>query len=261
MLCPVPQLTPRDLRLLMEATRLIHSHGQGPLHERLFTAMRMVFADCMFAFQIYGKDGSHLMQADIPFPEAQRDHLYKRSGELARLENPIYPLLIAGETDPVRLSDLMSLRELRKTDLYQEVMTTVAITRQLAIGVQGQSCLGALTINRGERDFTPEEQALAGMLGPHIATAFETDLLINSLKPPKQKVQATDFGALRRLGLTRREAEVMMWLMEGKRDGEIAIILNASVRTVSHHVGVILGKLRVETRTAAVAAVLKLIGD
>lgn len=256
----MPQLTPRDLRLLMEATRIIHSHGQGSLHDRLFTAMRIVFQDCMFAFQIYGKDGSHLMQADIPFPEAQRDHLFERSGELARLENPIYPLLIDGETDPVRLSDLMSLRELRRTNLYQEVMTTVGITRQMAIGVQGETCLGALTINRGGRDFTSEEQAIAGLIGPHIATAFETDQLIHSLHPREQKLITTDFTALRRLGLTRREAEVMMWIMEGKRDGEIAVILNSSVRTVNHHVGVILRKLAVETRTAAVTTALKHLG-
>jgi hypothetical protein len=39
---------------------------------------------------------------------------------------------------------------------------------------------------------------------------------------------------------------------EGKRDSEIAVILGLSSRTVEKHVGHILEKLGVETRTAAV---------
>jgi DNA-binding CsgD family transcriptional regulator len=51
--------------------------------------------------------------------------------------------------------------------------------------------------------------------------------------------------------LTPREREVLAWLVEGKRDGEIAAILGASVNTIHKHVQHILAKLGVETRTAA----------
>jgi DNA-binding CsgD family transcriptional regulator len=44
---------------------------------------------------------------------------------------------------------------------------------------------------------------------------------------------------------------VLCWIAQGKRDGEIAIILSISLRTVNHHSARILEKLRVETRTAA----------
>ena len=53
--------------------------------------------------------------------------------------------------------------------------------------------------------------------------------------------------------LTRREREILHWVAEGKRDGEIAAILNLSVRTVEQHVRSCLRKLNVETRTAACA--------
>ena len=53
------------------------------------------------------------------------------------------------------------------------------------------------------------------------------------------------------LGLTRREAEVLHWIAEGKRDREIARIMGVSARTAEHHVSRILEKLSVETRTAA----------
>jgi len=53
--------------------------------------------------------------------------------------------------------------------------------------------------------------------------------------------------------LTRREREILHWIAEGKRDSEIAAILNLSVRTVEQHVRTCLRKLNVETRTAACA--------
>ena len=55
------------------------------------------------------------------------------------------------------------------------------------------------------------------------------------------------------IGLTPREAEILEWVANGKRDAEISTILGASRRTISNHVHRILGKLGVETRTAAVA--------
>jgi DNA-binding CsgD family transcriptional regulator len=53
--------------------------------------------------------------------------------------------------------------------------------------------------------------------------------------------------------LTPREREILHWVAEGKRDSEIAAILNLSVRTVEQHVRACLRKLNVETRTAACA--------
>ena len=57
----------------------------------------------------------------------------------------------------------------------------------------------------------------------------------------------------RRVGLTRREAEVLVWVAEGKTDAEIGVILGVSARTVQKHVEHIFPKLGVETRTAAAA--------
>ena len=55
--------------------------------------------------------------------------------------------------------------------------------------------------------------------------------------------------------LTPREREILHWVAEGKRDSEIAKILDLSVRTVEQHVRTCLRKLNVETRSAASAAV------
>ena len=66
-------------------------------------------------------------------------------------------------------------------------------------------------------------------------------------------METADHLPLRRLGLSRRESEILHWMAEGKRDKEIAIILAISFRTVSQHVRSILNKLGVENRTSAVA--------
>jgi DNA-binding CsgD family transcriptional regulator len=51
--------------------------------------------------------------------------------------------------------------------------------------------------------------------------------------------------------LSKRETEVLSWVIQGKRDSEIGVILEISSRTVEKHVGRILHKLRVENRTTA----------
>ena len=58
------------------------------------------------------------------------------------------------------------------------------------------------------------------------------------------------------LGLTRREADVLTWLAEGKANAAIGTILGISARTVDKHLEHIYQKLGVEGRTAAVAVAL-----
>jgi len=67
----------------------------------------------------------------------------------------------------------------------------------------------------------------------------------------RETSEALDAHSLQTLGLTRREAEVLLWISQGKRNSEIAEILGVRSRTISKHVERVLGKLCVETRTAA----------
>jgi DNA-binding NarL/FixJ family response regulator len=56
---------------------------------------------------------------------------------------------------------------------------------------------------------------------------------------------------LRSLGLTVREAEVLLWVAQGKSNGDVAILLNMAEKTVKKHMGSIFEKLGVEGRNAA----------
>ncbi len=55
------------------------------------------------------------------------------------------------------------------------------------------------------------------------------------------------------IGLTRREAEVMHWVAQGKSNADVAMILESSPRTIAKHIEHVFMKLGVESRTAAVA--------
>lgn len=58
---------------------------------------------------------------------------------------------------------------------------------------------------------------------------------------------------LAHFGLSRRETEVLGWIVYGKSNPEIAMILSLSVRTIHKHVEHIYLKLRVENRHAAIS--------
>ena len=65
---------------------------------------------------------------------------------------------------------------------------------------------------------------------------------------------------LQQLGLTKRQAEILHWMLQGKRNSEIGIILCISERTVDKHRENIFAILQVETRTAAMAVAWEALG-
>jgi DNA-binding CsgD family transcriptional regulator len=60
---------------------------------------------------------------------------------------------------------------------------------------------------------------------------------------------------------TRRVAETLLWLAQGKTNGEIATILGNSESTVKKHVLAIFKKLGLETRTAASLRALEVLSS
>ena len=77
---------------------------------------------------------------------------------------------------------------------------------------------------------------------------------VNSSRVWGEEGNANSVGSL---GLTPREAEVVLWIAEGKSNYEIGVILGACTGTICKHVEHILAKLNVENRTAAEAVVLR----
>jgi DNA-binding CsgD family transcriptional regulator len=66
---------------------------------------------------------------------------------------------------------------------------------------------------------------------------------------------------LRHIGMTAREAEVLWWLLQGKTNPEIAIIMGVSVQTIKNHLGSAYPKLGVENRGAAFVQLSTVMND
>lgn len=63
--------------------------------------------------------------------------------------------------------------------------------------------------------------------------------------------------ALACLKLTPREAQVLLWISQGKSNQDIGTILGAKTRTICKHVEHILSKFNVENRTSAAVVALE----
>ena len=66
---------------------------------------------------------------------------------------------------------------------------------------------------------------------------------------------------LEALGISPREAEVLLWMAQGKGNPEIAVILNLSVATVKKHTIHIFEKLGVESRTSAMLRAIEVLAQ
>jgi len=61
-------------------------------------------------------------------------------------------------------------------------------------------------------------------------------------------------------GLTNREAEVLLWVAQGKSNADVAFILGMSEKTAKQHLGSIFAKLGVENRNAAALQAVEVLG-
>jgi DNA-binding NarL/FixJ family response regulator len=64
---------------------------------------------------------------------------------------------------------------------------------------------------------------------------------------------------LEALGLTPREAEVLLWISQGKSNSDIATILETTVHTVKKHLQNLFAKLGVESRNSAMLRALEVL--
>ncbi|WP_086608888.1 DNA-binding response regulator [Erythrobacter donghaensis] len=135
-------------------------------------------------------------------------------------------------------------------------------------------------------DWTPERAALPDALATAVrqliadptqpsaasrvtARGIEIELaLVEGDRPGEVLVRVTELsedGKIETLqkqgGLTRREAEVLLWVSYGKTNKTISEILGISPRTVNKHLEQVFRKLGVETRAAATAIAVRHMTD
>lgn len=169
-------------------------------------------------------------------------------------QNPMLPAVAHGARGLMTITDFVTQREFERTGLYNEVWRPYNIRFEWAIPLELRGNVVMVTVNRGSR-FLPDEVEKLRLLSPHLTRAHLKAQTLTRLQGLASEVPRPEL--LRVLGLTMQESHIMHWLIQGKRNSEIASILSSKTRTVQKHVQNIFSKLGVETRTAAALLALE----
>jgi len=183
----------------------------------------------------------------------------------------------------LRLSECITRESWERTALHNEYWRPMRMMSQVGVWKEfGGGHHIELAANRGTSDFTPHDSDKLAAVAQHIGQAYLNCKLIAELRrqpslaqqamlhsdlhyvPMNSTALGYDSSELQPVtspmptALTDREREVLDWVVEGKTNPEIAIILDISARTVQKHLERVFQKLSVETRTAAAMRAVEL---
>ncbi|HYC44290.1 MAG TPA: LuxR C-terminal-related transcriptional regulator [Burkholderiales bacterium] len=180
-------------------------------------------------------------------------------------------ILKVNGAEPIALktSDFVSQRRWRNSGLYTQFYRPLADVRyQLTIGQRFDDRLVFFAISRQHRDFSEDERALLTGLRPHFIQAYRNASArseLAQLRAAAERDAETQlargegavFALIARFGLTRREAQVLFELGQGKSNEGIAETLGISLSTVKTRLESVFRRLGVTSRTAAALRVLR----
>lgn len=249
-------LCSQDVKVFSEALERIHAEVDlSQFSSRVFQVLEDLIPDVVITMDEFNTKTGVARDAISRAPKdyaAWREVLHK----IVPIEHPIYHAINQGARHPMSIKDFLSDRQLRSTGLYSELLVPIETKYQIALPLLLPHHVAGITINRAI-DFTETELTVASLLGPHIALAHMHAQRFTLLQEIQQQPAPSADQMHRDFGLTPREAEVLHWIIQGKRDGEIGQIIGCGIRTVGTHVRNILAKLGVETRTGAASEAIR----
>lgn len=252
-LAPRDDLRAEDLRRVLELIGGLHEAAEpGELCRLLVLRLRSVIAADLVSYREIDStgatDGCHGWSPE-PVAGLAVIHAFVQ----IRHEHPVLANFMAtGDPRPRRLSDFLSLPQLRTLGLWHSVLRPLGVSRQLMFAVRpAPDRLAGVTVNRRAGDFSDRELAIAELLRSHLAAAFDHARLRARFADRPDPAELIDLP-----GLTGREREVLALLAGGRSNREIGRLLFISPRTVAKHVENLLAKLKVRSRTEAAAIYL-----
>jgi DNA-binding CsgD family transcriptional regulator len=158
-------------------------------------------------------------------------------------EYPLSMLRRRSETRALKISDFMSSHELHRLDYYNHGLRPMGVEHQMRLWLSAPPGVARhvyVNRRRADGDFSERDRDLLELLRPSLVALRG-----------RFDVPVADAGNGH--GLTDRETEILAWVARGKTNQEIATLLVLSPHTVRKHLERTYEKLRVHTRTAAVA--------
>ncbi len=170
-----------------------------------------------------------------------------------------------GRGEALALSDFVDRAGLEKLAIHAEYYRPLGVEDDLSINVRRSNVVTCAAVLRRRRGFDAEEREVMNALRPHFklawANAESFARLAASTAQASERAQEWSPEALEvRFGLTPREAEVLLWVAQGKTNPEVAGILGIRPHTVRTHLEKVFAKLGVETRHAAGLCAIEVLG-
>jgi DNA-binding CsgD family transcriptional regulator len=158
--------------------------------------------------------------------------------------NPINAFAWSPADGPVRLSDLLTRRQLEALPMYRDYLGPNRIDDQLKIWLwSSPDSAACVSLDRSGGPFDGHDVAVLAIVQQHLA-AMRESLMSQPDEDHDQSIEA----------LTVREAQVLSWVARGRQNREIAELLFISPETVRKHLENAYAKLGVRNRIQAVAA-------
>ena len=204
-------------------------------HELLQALRRAVPAEWVSINDI-GPDPDSIVVIADPQPPAELFEPFARYA----YQNPLIDLYARtrnGRT--MRFSDLVTQEQLHALELYTEVYAKLGVEYQIAFTLPHEKdrILG-VALSRGDRDFSDEERDLLEQARPFLIQAYRNAIRYTGLLSGPRAAGGNAIPRIERLtglGLTHRQAEILVLVATGAAEREIATRLAISHRTVEKH--------------------------
>lgn len=178
--------------------------------------------------------------AIIDYLESINNHL---------LTHPIITGLGIQETmeiprEVVTTMDFASKQEIKKTAIYNEAYKHLEIENHAVVEFFDPTGKGVMICFNGHKDFSQSQKHMIQCIRDHFEIAY---CRLNSARSRDLEIQKMT-GSCVLDSFSKREKEVFPYVVQGKTNPEIGIILGISSRTVEKHVASILEKSGLESR-------------
>lgn len=195
-------------------------------------------------------DVPHALSITDPPVPAELSELYVTFARYAP-QNPIADYFLrTRDGRATRFSDLITRRQLHRLELYREVYRPLGVEYQIAFTLPSDSerVLG-VALSRAKRDFTAAERDLLNLTRPYLIQAYRNAIAYSSLA--RDGGHHIALSALRALGLTQRQAEVLRLIAMGHSSEDAAASLGIGIRTAQKHLERCYRTLNVSSRSEA----------
>lgn len=165
-----------------------------------------------------------------------------------------------GDGRATMISDFLTQRELRGLGYYSDYLQKMGLEHRMSIVIpKPPHSAVALALGRSGGDFSERDRLVLDLLHPHLAQARDTAEALERLREESLQARNASLSreAFERLGLTSREAEILLDVARGRSNRQIASSLYVSPLTVKTHLQRIYRKLGVGGRAEALSRALQ----